>query len=260
MGIKKETKMKKLLSVLILLSAILICGCAKQKGREDMSFEELKSNTVTALKKKHYNDAAEALETIIARFPDRSDIAKYKLALAQAYFKIGRFPSAYELYSHYNQFYPSDKNAENAKYRAIKSMFYQTLRTDCDQTTTAETTKLCEEYLNNTTYMKYKKDVEDILYTCQQKLINKEIYVFNFYIKRGKYQAARTRLTQLEKEYSSKDKTLDARLLYLKCQLAQKENNNTFLNETLIRLSKDYPESKYTQMAQSLVTSPSFLF
>lgn len=244
----------------MVLSTLLICGCAKQKSKDELTFEELKANTKTALKKKQYNDAANALETIVARFSDRPDIAKYKLALAQAYFKIGRFPSAYELFNHYNQFYPSDKNAENAKYRAIKSMFYQTLKMDCDQTSTIETTKLCDEYLKNPSYIRYQKDVQDILYTCQQKLINKEIYVFNFYLKKGKYQAANSRLKYLEKEYLPKDKSLDARLLYLKCQLAKKEKNNTYLNETLTKLSHDYPESKYSQLAKALVAEPTFFF
>jgi outer membrane assembly lipoprotein YfiO len=252
--------MKKILYLVIALFPLLICSCAKQKGKDELTFEELKHNTKVALQKKQYNDAAEALETIVARFSDRPDIAKYKLALAQAYFKIGRFPSAYELYNHYNQFYPSDKSAECAKYRAIKAKFYQTLKMDCDQSTTIETTKLCDEYLQNSSYKKYQKDVLDILYTCQQKLINKEIYVFNFYLKKGKYQAAHSRLKYIEKEFLPKDKNLDARLLYLKCQLAKKEKNSNSLNETLIKLSHDYPESKYSQMAKALVAEPTFFF
>jgi outer membrane assembly lipoprotein YfiO len=252
--------MKKLLAIFAIFSVLLICGCAKQKSKDDLTFDELKSNVKTALKHKQYNDAANTLETIISRFSDHPDIAKYKLALAQAYFKIGRFPSAYELYNHYNQFYPSDKNAENAKYRAVKSMFYQTLKMDCDQTTTIETTKLCDEYLQNPYYKKYQNEIRDILYTCQQKLINKEIYVFNFYLNKGKYQAAHSRLKYLEKEYLPKDKNLEARLLYLKCQLAKKEKNNNSLNESLIKLSHDYPESKYSQMAKSLVATPTFFF
>ncbi|KKQ32732.1 MAG: Outer membrane assembly lipoprotein YfiO [candidate division TM6 bacterium GW2011_GWF2_37_49] len=252
--------MKKLLYIAIAISTLSICGCAKQKSKENLTFEELKSNTQTALKKKQYNDAADALECIIARFSDRPDIAKYKLALAQAYFKIGRFPSAYELYNHYNQFYPSDKSAEIAKYRAIKSKFYQTLKMDCDQTTTLEASNLCDEYLQNPSYTKYQKDVRDIQHTCQQKLIDKEIYVFNFYLKKGKYQAANNRLKYLEKEYLPKDKDLDARLLYMKCQLAKKEKNQDHLNETLIKLSRDYPESKYSHMAKALITEPTFFF
>lgn len=252
--------MKKLLYVIFAIATISICGCAKQKNKEDLTFEELKSNAQASLKKKQYNEAADALECIIARFSDRPDIAKYKLALAQAYFKIGRFPSAYELYNHYNQFYPSDKNAEAAKYKAVVSKFYQTLKMDCDQSATIETTKLCDEYLQNLSYKKHKKDVQDILYTCQQKLIDKEVYVFNFYLKKGKYQAANSRLKYLEKEYLPKDKTLDARLLYLKCQLAKKEKNQNNLNETLIKLSHDYPESKYSHMAQALVSEPTFFF
>jgi outer membrane assembly lipoprotein YfiO len=252
--------MKFKLSALALFAAILISGCAKQKSKEELTFEELKSNAQVALKNKKFQDAAEMLETIVARFSDRPDIAKYKLALAQLYYKEGRFPSSYELYNHYSQFYPGDINAEVAKYRAVMAKFNQTLRNDCDQTTTIETLQLCNEYLQNHNYQKYVQKVKDIQYTCQNKLINKEIYVFNFYLKRGKYEAANNRIKHLEKEFLPNYKSLEAQLLYMKCQVAQKTKNIDTLKETLNKLSSDYPETRYAQMAQTLTSSPKFIF
>jgi outer membrane protein assembly factor BamD len=252
--------MKTRLSVLTLLAAILLSGCAKQKSKEELTFKELKSNAQVALKNKDYREAAEMLETIIARFSDHADIAKYKLALAQLYDKEERYPSSYELYSHYSKFYPGDINAETAKYRAIMAKFNQTLRDDCDQTATTEALNLCNEYLQNNSNQKYAKKVKDVQHTCQNKLINKEIYVFNFYLKRGKYESANSRLAHLEKEFLPKDKSLEARLLYLKCQLAQKTKKSEILKENLSRLATDYPETRYAHMAQALTSAPKFIF
>lgn len=256
----KVDKMKNKLFVLIGFVAVLLTGCAKQKSKEELSFEELKTNAVVALKNKKYQDAAEMLETMIARFSDRPDIAKYKLALAQIYDKEERFPSSFELYNHYSQFYPGDLRAETAKYRAVTAKFNQTLRDDCDQTITAEAIKLCDEYLAAYSNQKHAKRVQDIKFTCQQKLVNKEIYVFNFYLKRGKYEAAGIRLKQLERDFLSKDKSLDAQLLYLKCKLAQKTKKTDTFNQSLEQLERRYPETKFTQMAQALNSPVKFIF
>ncbi len=186
----------------------------------------------------------------MARFSDQQDIAQHKLALAEIYFKLGKFPSAYELYSHFAQFYPSDEKAEYAKYQAILSKFYQTLRLDCDQTTTLETTRLCREYLGNSSFKGYINDVRDIQNTCEQKLIDKEVYVFNYYLKQKKYQAAQNRIKTLEKEYLPKNPKLEDRILYLKCQLAKAQRKHQEFKETFDLLTTKYPLSQFTQLAQ----------
>lgn len=246
--------------------ALLICilaviaGCAKQKKKEEMTFDELRHKAFACLEKNHRDDAAEYLEQIIAQHPDRSDVAKYKLLLAEVYFKTGKYPSAFELYDHYNQFYPSDARAEYAKYRSVLAKFYQTLRSDCDQSQTEETVKLCQEYLDVPTYKKYANDVTDINKTCEHKLVDKEIYVFNFYLKQGEYEAASGRLKHLREAFLPKNQALDARMLYLESQLAQKQKNLALVKENLEKLSNQYPDSQFTPMTQALMTKQSFLF
>lgn len=245
---------------LLLLAITLTLGCAKQKSKEEMNFDELRTKTFACLEKKRNDEAAEYLEQIIAQNPDRSDIAKYKLLLAEVYFKTGKYPSAFELYDHYSQFYPADIRAEYAKYRSILAKFYQTLRTDCDQTQTEETTKICQEYLDNQTYKKYANDVTDINKTCHHKLIDKEVYVFNFYLKQGEYEAAKGRLQHIRESFLSKNPHLEARLLYLESQLAKKQKNIALVKENIEQLNAKFPESQFTPMTQALLTKQSFLF
>jgi outer membrane protein assembly factor BamD len=246
--------------ILCLGIVLLFTNCAKQKKKEEMSFDELRHKAFACLEKKHRDEAAEYLEQIIAQNPDRADIAKYKLLLAEVYFKTGKYPSAFELYDHYNQFYPADARAEYAKYRSILAKFYQTLRTDCDQTQTEETVKLCQEYLENPTYKNYATDVSDISKTCEYKLIDKEVYVFNFYLKQGEYEAAKGRLNHLREAFAHKNPRLEARLLYLESQLAQKQKNLALIKENIEKLSTKFPESQFTPMTQALLTKQSFLF
>ncbi len=245
---------------LLLCAIITVAGCAKQKTKDEMNFEELRKKAFVHLEKKQRDEAAGYLEQIIAKHQDRSDIGKYKLLLAEVYFKAGKYPSAFELYDHYNQFYPSDARAEYAKYRSILSKFYQTLRSDCDQSQTEDTVKLCSDYLENPVYQKYANDVSDITKTCEHKLVDKEVYVFNFYLKQGEYEAANGRLKHLREAYMSKNQALEARLLYLESQLAKKQKNLALVKENIDKLNTQYPESQFTAMTQSLVSKQSFLF
>jgi outer membrane assembly lipoprotein YfiO len=254
--------MKIQLIKLFLLGGIvlLFVGCAKEKKKEEMSFDELKKRSIVLLQEKKYEDASEYLEQIIGQFQDRADISKYKLSLAELYFKTGKYESAGELYENFAQFYPSDQYVEYAKYRSILSKFYQTLRTDCDQTPTQETIKLCEDYLSVPQFAKYHADVSDIKNTCEYKLIDKEVYVYDFYVNQGEYTAAKGRLDFLKKNYLAKQQSLEPRLLYLESKLAQKEKNISKVKENLQKLMEKYPESHFTQMTHALLNKPNLFF
>ncbi|MFH1831368.1 MAG: outer membrane protein assembly factor BamD [bacterium] len=244
-----------------LTTIILFSSCAKKtKSKDDMSFEDLKKNALTLLEQKKYEKASEYIEKMVSRFPDHAETHKHKLILADTYFKMGHYPSAEKLYTHYATYYPSDQKAEYSQYRAIRSQFYQTLRLDCDQTATEDTINLCKTYRNIPTYAKYLKDVVDIQSTCEHKLINKEIYVYNFYLRKKKYDAAQNRLAYLRSNYVPKKKSLEPRILYLECKLAQKQKNKKILDEKLEQLATQHPESQYTRMAQSLISRSKFEF
>lgn len=252
--------MRKVCFILGLGIALLLTGCAKQKSKEEMNFDELRQKAFACLEKKRNTDATEYLEHIIAQHPDRPDIAKYKLLLAEVHFKEGNYPSAFELYDHFNQFYPADNRAEYAKYQSIRAKFYQTLKADCDQTQTEETIKVCAEYLENKGFTHYATDVADIKKTCANKLIDKEVYVFNFYLKQGEHEAALGRLKNIRETYLAENPGLEARLLYLESVLAKKQKNIALVKENLGKLSTKYPESQFTRMTQALVTKQNFFF
>src|SRR5277367_6450982 len=76
------------------LPLLMLSSCAKKKTKEDMNFVELTEKTTALLEKKRLDNAAEMLEEIIARFPDKPDIHSYKLLLADTYFKLGKYPSS----------------------------------------------------------------------------------------------------------------------------------------------------------------------
>lgn len=252
-----DTRSLKMIFTIGLVS--LLASCAKQpKSKDEMSFDELKEKTFVMLEKKDRETAIECLERIIAHHADRPDIAKYKMLLAETYFKDEQYAAAYEMFEHCNQFYPSDLLAEYSKYKSVLSKFYQTLRTDCDQTPTEETIKLCKEYLDTPDYKEYRKDVDDIKKTCLQKLIDKEVYVFDFYLHQNQYDSARKRIDYLKSTYLPKHPSIEPRLLYLECKLAKRQKKDDVILQNLTTLASKYPESQFTSMGQALVAKNTF--
>ena len=248
---------------LFFLTALLFTlpHCAKEdKNIENMSFDELKQKTLSSIEQKQKDLAIECLEKLVAQHPDNENIAEYKLMLADQYFENGNLPSAYQMYDHFTEFYPSDQKAEYANYRSILSKFYQTLKFDCDQSDTENTIKLCKNYNSNNLNKTYKSDVLDIQHTCERKLIDKEIYVYNFYLKKGNFEAAQNRLDYLKVNFLPENPSLEARLLFLESKLAHKQKNKNLEKEKIDILANKYPESQFTKMAQQLGSKMPFIF
>lgn len=234
---------------------LFISGCAKVQEKSDMSLEELKEKATALLKKEDYEEASEYLQCIITRFPDNPKLANYKISLANCKFKEGSYEPAYQLYENFYQYYPSDKRAEFAKYRAALCKFNQILSFDRDQSPTEAAIRACKSYEEMPTFNKYRTEIEKIHKTCVHTLINKELHICKFYIKQGKTKAAQKRLEQAQQLYGN-DPEVESALLYLQCKLANKEKNNQGLQSALSDLSTKYPDSKYVSMAENLVKKP----
>lgn len=235
---------------------LFLSSCAKQKDKNKMELDELKQCAFNAVEQKKYTDALESLEKLVTKYSDHPEVSAFKLVLADTNFKMGNYPAAGQLFQHFVQYYPSDAKAEYAHYKAILSKFYETLRVDCDQSATQETIALCDSYTRSESNINYRKDVLDIKNTCENKLLNKEIYVFNFYLKEGKYEAAQTRLEYIKQTFLNQKPLLEPRILYLECKLAQKQDKGDAVEFKIKTLFEKYPHSHYTQMAQSLTKKP----
>lgn len=242
-----------------LMLLLLLAGCAKNKTKETMTAPELEKK-VSAYVKAHKQDSAiPYIEELIARFSDHRNISKYRILLAELHFKEANYSAAKDIYNHFSEFYPGDQKAEYAKYKTILSAFYQTLPADCDQSHTEETIKQCKEYLANSGLEQYRTDVTNILSSCNERLIEKEIYIFNFYLSRKQFDAARNRLKYLKTTHID-NKDLEARLLYLEYKLATKEKNAPVATNIFNTLHAQHPESPFTAMAESFKSRRSFIF
>ena len=251
-------KNKIVLSFCLVVVLIVLGGCAKnEKQPAQMTFNELKTKAMVLLEKNKRQAAIVYLEQLVCQYPENQSIFEYKFILADLYLKVGRLEEAYSLYKHYTELYPSETRTEEAHYKSVLSKFYQTLKVskDCDDTDTQSTIKRCKSYLLNDFYNQYRNDVNDIQYTCERRLIDKEIYVFNTYIRRKKFQSAKHRLDYLRTTFLEKHPTLEAQILFLEGKLAHKQRNNELAKKKVAVLFEKYPESRFTRMANNMLSS-----
>lgn len=227
--------------------------------KEELDNPKLKVAINTFLEEKNYEDAQEFLAYFLQKYADDKEINTYKFKLADCYFNLEEYPAAKELYEHYASTYPSDSLAEHAKYKAIYAQFKQILPADLDQKNTESTIQLCKEYQYDLNNKAYRSEINTIYNACVNRLIEKEIYVYNFYLKRNSLSSARKRLDYIKTTYLTKDNNLEPQFLYLECQLAKKENKTEVLQQKLSNLEK-YQESPYYMLAHALTTQEKFIF
>ncbi|HBS47983.1 TPA: hypothetical protein DEO28_02805 [Candidatus Dependentiae bacterium] len=244
-------------SIFHLISLVMVLGlfsCVKKHKHETTSFESLKTRAENLISKKKRSEAIEVLEQMMEEYPDAPNLKDYKLALANIYFDKKEYEAAYQCYKKYYKNNPSDQLAEFANYRGILCKFRQTYGVNHDQTNVKKALKKSEKYLAlYEKSEKFSKEIRDIKFTCEKMLIDHEIFVYNFYVRRGMYKSAQARLDYLKEVHTKKHKDLEPQILYLELKLAHHEHNKELEQEKLQQLNNRFVNSQYVAMAQNLV-------
>ncbi len=228
---------------------VLFASCGKQLRKEDMPLKELRARATTLLKKGDFEEASEHLQLMVMKFPDDPKINTYKLSLANCKFCNQEYEPAFHLYENFHQYYPNDKRAEFAKYRAAVCKYQQTRDFERDQTQTEATIRTCKEYEENSSYQKYRTQVIAMHGTCTQKLIDKELDICKFYIKKNKPAAASKRIEFLRRHFVTQKKDLEPSVLYLEYKVAEKKQDAQGRQKAIAELMTHYPNSPYTKLA-----------
>lgn len=193
------------------------------KNINDMNIAELRRAKEFALLSDNKDSGIKIIDRMIIVSTDQVEIAMLHLERADLHFDIGKFQKAGKCYEEYLKMYPGSDKIDEVKYKSILCRFYQTLDIDRDQSKTKNTLALANEYLKQPdVFNAYKKDVKDIQKKCCKKLLESEIYVFNFYLKRGSTKAAQTRLDFMREHYLPSIPEVEPELLSLEIDLATK--------------------------------------
>ncbi|MBM3894418.1 outer membrane protein assembly factor BamD [Candidatus Dependentiae bacterium] len=247
-----------------LLSLLLLgaSGCIEKKGgkelvqnRKSMALEELEKKRLAAAEMKNYEVEASILQQMVIQHTDNQNSKTWRMELGKLYSDMNEYPLAYRIYRDYTKLYPSDINTESVAFMALDAKYKQTIemRQECDSSATLKTIKLCKEYLKQPFFKTHEGSVQDILKTCENRLVNKDIYVFNTYLAQGKLPSAKSRLDVMKEKYKDASDDVKSQCLFLEFKLAKAENNTDSARIIYDNLQSLYPESTAVKMASSQI-------
>lgn len=224
---------------------------SSKESRASISQDELLKKRDIAFAQRNIEHVASALEQLVLQHPDANENKTWRLQLAQTYLDLGSNELAYRVYKDYTKLFPNDEYTENAFYRAIAAKYAQTvrLRSECDTTEASKTISLCKKYLANPSFEAHRADIQDILKTCENRLVNKELYVFDTYLVQGKLASAKARLESFKETFVAKDPSLEPQALFLECKLARLEKRPQDAQVVYEKLQQNHASSPYTKMA-----------
>lgn len=176
----------------------------EHKTLSAMNFDELKERKDECLKNNDTETAIKYLERMIHLKTDLDGLKGLIYEKAQLLFDKRDYDKASQMFNEFVLLYPGSDEVELAMYRAIVSTFNLMLDAEHDQSKTIETKELAQTFLERPSFTHYKKDVEVIARQCDERLLESDINVFNFYMSRGNYVAANTRLEGIKKDFTSK--------------------------------------------------------
>lgn len=208
-----------------------------------LDYEELKKAKEKLLKRGSKDIAIKYIEKMVPLCTDLGELCSLMLELADLLFELGHLEKAGRLYDEFIHMYPGDEKAEYASYKSILCCYWKTLDYYRDQSKTEETVEKSKQFLERKKlFTTYADEVETILTSCNEKLLDSEINIFNFYLKQNNFLAAETRLKNIETDFLPILPAKEPVLLTLACDLAEKQNNQLLLAEKKNLLEQKFPD------------------
>jgi len=215
----------------------------KKKTLSHLEYKELKKEKAKLLKKGNKEIAIKYIEKMLPLCTDLGELANLMLEVADLLFDLGRLEKAERLFAEFIHMYPGHEKVEYSSYKAILCSFWKTLDITRDQTKTKDTIEKAESFLQRKElFTTHANEVANILTSCRERLLDSEISIFNFYLKKNNFLAAQTRLSNIEKEFLDLLPEKEPVILSLACDLAEKQNNQELLAQNRATLELKFPD------------------
>jgi outer membrane assembly lipoprotein YfiO len=221
---------------------------ARAKTFSDMDYGELKIAKAKQLEAGNTDAAMKYLERMLKMCTDITELANLMVEYANMMFDAGKFTQSGILYTEFTRLYPGHEKTEYALYRAILCYEYDQLTCDRDQSKTQETIDLTNEFLASNVFVTYQTEVKKIRTNCYAKLIESELNVCDYYLKRGSTKAVENRLKTVRSDYLPHAPEAEAQIIAFELRMAEEKGQNVadhLANKVGI------PAQEVTQVAQS---------
>ena len=236
----------------VVLALILAPSCGR-KGRVATKVppdpEPLYLEGLKLFNRGKYKKAEEVFTRVQNYFPgDRVFAPKAELRVADCYFMRKEYPEAIARYTEFKKHHPFHPDVPYAEYQIALAHFKQIRSKDRDQEETRRALAAFQGVLSNHPGTIFAEKAREKVDFCKRRLLEHELYISRFYMKKKKYPAVEKRLKAALLAYGGTDK--DDELLYLLALSLLKQKKEAEAAAYLRHLSRNYPKSRYRRKAE----------
>jgi outer membrane protein assembly factor BamD len=237
--------------------ALLLVGCAsKQKNVKAAPRDPaaLYTDGMVLFNAGKYEEAIEVFTRLKDYFPaDEIYAPKADLRIADCNFFRKEYPESITRYLEFKKEYPFHPDIPYAEYQLGLSYYQQILSMDRDQKATARALTAFQNVVANYPNTVFAQKSEEKIVFCQRRLAENELYIADFYLRKGKYAAAEKRASSALAKYPDSG-IKDHALYYLALALHKQEKDPEALTP-LTSLVHDYPQSLFAKPGAKLLAS-----
>ncbi|MBN2804139.1 MAG: outer membrane protein assembly factor BamD [Deltaproteobacteria bacterium] len=212
-------------SLIILLLFTASCSSSKKRASSQLDYSKsamiLYEEGVYAFEKERWGEAEKIFMDVGRLYPYSKFAPISELRVADCHFNLGSHPEAAVEYQHFLKTYPTHELAHYAAfkkaesyYEQIPSQWFLTPPTyEKDQTATRDARSAFASFIKRYPDSEYVKEAKELYTEVEDALVQHEMYVASFYLKREKRKAAAVRLESIGKQFPGSDLVPDAMFL-----------------------------------------------
>ncbi len=250
---KKKSVIQTLLLLFILFS--LLNGCAG-KGKDVKTIkgdpEILYRQGLERFNKRDYSEALKIFEQIKSSFPDSPPYTQWaEVKVGDCHFFKKDYVEAIAAYEEFKKTRPTHEEIPYVQYQIGMAYFSQMRTHDRDQTSTQKALSNFEYLVTNTPQSLFTDKAKEKIETCKKQLADHELYIGNFYYKKGKYLAAASRFEGLLEKFPKRAE--EDKALYLLGKSCLELDQWEKAREAFTRIVNEYPKSSHYREAKSIL-------
>jgi len=214
---------------LAICGLFLLSGCALWNeffgSGDEPTPAEIMAEGMNDFNEGRFKESIETFQKIKDRYPYSTFAITAELKMADALYERGDYDEARDEYAEFEKMHPRNKDVPYVIYRQGMCYFNKSAAIDRDQSNTLKAREEFERLIKRFRKTSYTEQARRKVRECYIKLAEHELYVGNFYFKKGKYQPAMDRYLYLIANYPDVGQYYQALESVKKCKDRIKELN-----------------------------------
>ncbi len=234
----------------LLALAFAVAGCGLFRGRPETLAPagKLYEDGERLLLRGRHDAARDTLRKIVERHPDSHLVPLARFLIGESYYRDREYDKAAQEFAAFMTLFPDHPIADLVQYRLARSYFDQMPTLERDQAITARALAEFQKLVKLYPESRYAPDAIARIQACRQRLAEKELWVADYYVRQGNYQAAIQRYEAILKDYART--AVAPQALFQQADALLRLGRSEEAASALRRLLEQFPASEWSRRAR----------